>query len=342
MTSDENINITQLAKKLNLSVTTVSRVLNGKAEVFRIKPETAQRVRDAAIKMNYVPNNFARCLKLAKSETIGIIVPDISNPFFADLIKVTENHCRANGYAVFIADSDNDIEQENEMLLIFKKRKVDGIIIAPVGTDFKHISKFKKAGFPLVLVDRWDPSVNLPVVTSDNFEASFLATEYLISNGHTSIACIQGIPKSLINNDRVEGFKKAIQSYGLEDGFCPIVGDDFSIKNGYDQTIALFNKPQQPTAILALNNSILLGVLKAAFELGIHIPEQVSLISFDEQVYSAYLNTPITTIEQNIATIGKKSVELIMDQIKDPFKINNTILKIPTKINFRLSVKKLL
>jgi LacI family transcriptional regulator len=329
-----------LAQRLKLSVTTVSRVLNGKAKAYRIKPETEQKVRQAAIEMNYAPNLFARGLKLSKSETIGIIVPDIANPFFADLIKVTESHCRANGYAVVIGDSNDNIVQEEEMIRLFKNRKVEGVIIAPVGTGFSHIMNAHKRGLPLVLIDRWDKTAQLPTVTSDNYRAAYIATEYIIENGHTSIACIQGLQNSYPNNDRVLGFTEAIMAYGLDPGRCPLAGNGFTIDNGYYQALHLRSMKEPPTAILALNNSISLGVLKAAAELKLAIPGDLSLVSFDEQAYSAYLNTPMTTIEQDKKTIGKKAVEILIAQINDPDYKQAEVFQIPTKMNVRFSVKK--
>ncbi len=336
-----NISIKDLASILGFSITTVSRVLNGKSEQYRIKKETEIKIQETAKRLNYIPNQFARSLKLSKSETIGIIVPDISNPFFAELIKITESHCRENGYAVVIGDSNNDITQEEEMIRLFKNRKIDGLIIAPVGTSFSHIVNAYKQGLPLVLIDRWDKMTQIPTVTSDNYQAAYNATKYIIENGHKSIACIQGLQNSYPNNDRVLGFTQAIKDYDLDLCKCLVVGNEFSIVNGYHQSIHLLRLKMPPTAILALNNSIALGVLKAAAELNCSIPDNLSLVSFDEQAYSAYLNTPMTTIEQDKKAIGRKAVEILMTQICDQNYSLIEVLKIPTKMNTRFSVKKL-
>jgi LacI family transcriptional regulator len=191
-----------------------------------------------------------------------------------------------------------------------------------------------------VLIDRWDKMAQLPTVTSDNYHAAYTATEYIIENGHTSIACIQGLQNSYPNNDRVLGFTQAIMAHGLNPGKCPVAGDGFTIDNGYNQSLHLLSLKEPPTAILALNNSISLGVLKAAAELKLAIPGDLSLVSFDEQAYSAYLNTPMTTIEQNKKTIGNKAVEILISQINDPGFDKVEVFQIPTKMNVRFSVKK--
>ncbi len=339
MTQQKSINIKALAANLNLSVTTVSRVLNGKAKQFRIKEETEIKVREAAREMNYLPNQFARGLKLDRSETIGIIVPDISNPFFADMVKIIEKQLREKGFAILIGDSNENTEQEAEMIGLFESRKVDGLIVAPVGLQFDHLIRSYGKGLHMVIIDRWQTGLGIPSVSSDNFQAAFDAVSLLIENGHRSIACIQGLNDSQTNRERVAGFLEAIRKFDIPENNCPIIGDNFSIDNGYKSAIQLFNQSKYPTAILALNNRISLGVLQATAERNIVIPDQLSLISFDEQAYSAYLNTPMTTIEQDKYRIGQEAVAILLNQIDHvDAQARKELVKIPTKINLRKSV----
>ena len=339
MTQQKSVNIKELSAKLNLSVTTVSRVLNGKSKEYRIKDATANKVREAAREMNYSPNQFARGLKMDKSETIGVIVPDISNPFFADMVKIIEKQLRGKGYAILIGDSNENTEQEAEMISLFESRKVDGLIVAPVGLQFVHLEQIFKKRMPLVIIDRWQSGMGIPSISSDNFQAAFDAVSLLIENGHRSIACIQGLSNSQTNKERVSGFLEASRKFGIPLNDCPILGNNFTIENGYVCANVLFDLPKIPTAILALNNRISLGILQATAERNIVIPDQVSLISFDEQAYAAYLNTPMTTIEQDKNKIGQEAVTVLLDQIdkKTPQKFLE-LVKIPTKINLRKSV----
>jgi LacI family transcriptional regulator len=342
MAQQKSVNIKELSAKLNLSVTTVSRVLNGKAKQYRIKEETEKKVREAALEVNYSPNRFARGLKLDKSETIGVIVPDISNPFFADMVKIIEEQLRGKGYAILIGDSNEKTEQEAEMICLFESRKVDGLIVAPVGLQFDHLERIYLSGKPLVVIDRTQPDLTIPAITSDNYSGAYQAVLLLVEYGHRNIACVQGLKNSQSNNDRVAGFIDAMKYSAIDEEHYKIVGHNFSIDSGYIHGKDLLTAPGPPTAILALNNSISLGILKAVAELEINIPGDLSLISFDEQSYSAYLNTPMTTIEQDKKQIGKMAVERLIDQIEGTENQNfGEVIRIPTKINPRKSLARI-
>jgi LacI family transcriptional regulator len=335
-------NMRELAEMLGLSVTTVSRVLNGKAEKFRISPATKQRVLRFAKEYNYIPNRIARGLKMSKTETLGLIIPDIANPFFADLAKSIELEARLKGFSIILCDSREDITVENELIDLLLGHKVDGIIIAPVGTSFDHLIRIREYGVSLVIVDRYSPELELPYITSDNFQGAFDAVNYLISLGHREIACIQGIRNSQPNRERVKGYMEALKRHGIELDNSLIIGEDFSIENGYKQARILFSSDDPPTAIFALSNLISLGVIKAIKEIGLKIPDQVSLISFDEQPYSAYLGTPLTTIEQKKIEMGQIAVSVIIKDIEcKPEEMKPVKMKIKTNLIVRESVKNL-
>lgn len=341
MTKSAVSSLKDLALKLGISVTTVSRVLNGKAREFRISKETEKKVREAAKTMHYLPNQFARGLKLDKSDTIGVIVPDISNPFFAEIVKNIERESKNKGYAVFIGDSNDNTELEIALVDHFTSRKVDGLIIAPVGLSCEHLKDAFKSGMPLVVIDRSFINVDFPVVTSDNYQGAFDATIEMLKYGHKNIALIQGLGNSQPNTDRVMGFMDAMKKWDIPHRNLTIVGDSFSIENGYIQATKLLNSVNPPTAFFALSNLIALGVLKAVSDLGLIIPDNVSLVSFDEQAYSAFLNTPMTTIEQNKEEMGMKAVDFLIEQIDGTFLQKGLILKIDTKFHQRKSIKKL-
>jgi len=334
------ISIKELAEQLNLSVTTVSRVLNGKARQYRIKEETEKQVKTTAAELNYAPNQFARSLKLAKSETIGVIVPDISNPFFAEIFKNIERELKKHGYAVFVGDSNDNTEEEIKLIHHFVARKVDGLVMAPVGVSSEHLNKIFRSGLPLVLVDRTFKKETLPTVTSDNYQGSYLAATELLKNGHRKIALIQGLKQSQPNTDRINGFIDAMKEWNNPEQNYSIVGNSFTIDNGFEQTHRLLNSKKKPTAIFALSNLIALGVLKGVAHNGLNIPDDISLISFDEQAYSAFLNTPMTTIEQNKEEMGRRAVQMLLAQINGKPLIKPAIQLIETSMHVRASIKK--
>jgi LacI family transcriptional regulator len=335
-------NIRELAAILNLSVTTVSRVLNGKADVYRISPVTSKRVMDVAREMNYFPNKIARGLKLERTDTLGLIIPDVANPFFASIAKTIELEARKNGYSLILCDSLDDIDTETELLQLLAGRKVDGIIIAPVGLGKSHIVNIQQAGIPLVVVDRYFPGSNIPYITSDNYKGAFKAVEHIILNGHKRIACIQGIRGISANTERVKGYEDAHLKYNIPFDHGLIVGDDFGEENGYIQTRILLNRKNRPTAIFALSNLISLGIIRALSETGLSIPDDISLVSFDEQPYSAFLASPMTTIEQRREEIGRMSVSVLLEIINNNGAQHDVNIMLEPRLIIRNSVKKLI
>ncbi len=333
------VNIKYIAQKTGLSNSTVSRVLNGKAKSYRISESTQKKVLQAVEEFNYIPNRLARGLKLNKTETLGLIIPDISNPFFADIARSIESEARKHGYTIILCDSTDSVEMEKELLQLMQARQVDGIVIAPVGTSDVHLREVSQKGMPVMVIDRSFPESPLPFITSDNFKGAVEAVSYLINQGHTAIACIQGIADSHPNKQRVKGYQQALAEAGIpyRDEF--VAGSQFSKENGYRQAKNLFDLNHPPTAIFALSNLISLGVLEAAREKGKQIPEDVSLISFDEQPYSAYLGTPMSTIDQQKHEIGKLAIMHLLEMIKNEKPLSDIKIYIPTKLIKRDSVK---
>jgi len=194
----------------------------------------------------------------------------------------------------------------------------------------------------MVVIDRYFPNIDLPYITSDNYQGGMDAVNYLISMGHKRIACIQGIPQSQPNRERVDGYMEALKQNGIEIDESIIIGHEFSIENGYRQTHILFSIDNPPTAIFALSNLICLGIIKAVKEIGLKIPDDLSLISFDEQPYSEYLWVPITTIRQKKKEMGRLAVDVLFNYIDNKVpndKIFN--IKLKTDIIPRDSVRRI-
>ncbi len=334
-------NIKELAGKLGLSPTTVSRVLNGKSKKFRISQETSQKVLDAARKYHYSPNRIARGLKMEKTETIGLIIPDIANPYFGSIAKTIEVEARNSGYSIILCDSLDDEITEAELLQLLAGRKVDGIIIAPTGKSSRHVTEIQQQGIPVMVIDRYLPGTNLPFVITDNHLGAILATEHFIKMGHRNIACIQGINGISANNDRVRGFRDALQKHRIPVKESMILGTDFGEENGYIQTKKLLALPDRPTAIFALSNLISLGSIRALKEAGLTIPDDISIVSFDEQPWSAYLACPMTTVEQPREEIGRLAFDSLLNIIDKvlPTKAENLMLQ--PRLIYRESVKKI-
>ncbi len=331
--------IKDIAKKTGLSTTTVSRVLNGKSEKYRIAKKSQLIIESAASELNYVANYFAANLKSGKSNTIGLIVPSLSNPFFASIASNINSEIRKYGYTTIIADSDENVEIEKTELQQFVSRKIEGLIIIPCGKEMDHIKQVYDKGLPLVLLDRYFEGIEIPFVSTDNFEGAYMAANLLIDHGHNSILCIQGVVDSTPNRMRVKGFKQAMKNAGIED--FKVVGNAFSIENGYLETKMLLQNKINPTAIFTLSNTIAMGCIKALKEENIRIPQDISLITFDDHLYLDYLVTPITCVAQPVEVICKLALKNLTSIINNEGKktVKQVILK--PEIKYRESVSRI-
>lgn len=328
------ITIKELAKLLDLSPTTVSRVLSGNAKKYRISDATDKLVKETAKQYQYEPNQIARNLRLKETNTIGLVIPDISNPFFANLARMIEIELRKRGKLILLSDTHDNSDLESETLMFLFGRKVDGILVAPVGLSSEHFRRFTHV--PMVMIDRYFPSLSVPYVSTDNFAGAYIATQYLINKNHRQIACIQGLVNTIPNKERVRGFQKAIADYGISSEDIKICGTDFSIENGYNIAQKLLKQVSSLTAIFTLGNQIAIGAMRAIKENGLKIPEDISIISFDDQAYFDLTSPPLTTIRQPIDLIGKEAVRILFDLMNGK-KPESKLL--PAKLVERSSVK---
>jgi LacI family transcriptional regulator len=335
-----NVTLKNIADRLNVSVTTVSRVLNGKSDRYRISKETQELINSAAKELNYSPNQLARGLRLKRTNTIGYIIPDISNPFFSSIAKSVEKSARKSGYSILLCDSEENTKIEENLLQLMVDRKVDGLIISPVGLEVNHLLKISQKNIPIVLLDRYFPELTLPFVTSDNYKGALEAVNMLIDNGHSRIACIQGLINTSPNNDRVKGYIDAHKNHVLQVDKNLIVGDSFGEENGYLETKLLLKQANPPTAIFAISNLISLGAIRAISEEGLKIPDDISMISFDDQPYSRFLSTPMTTVSQQNSQIGQIAIKLLIDQIESNRQLEPMGIFLPTRLITRDSVKR--
>lgn len=337
--STPKVNIKSIAEKTGLSISTVSRVLNGKSEQFRISKKAQEKIKDAAKELNYVPNHFAANLRSGKSNTIAIIVPSINNPFFADIVSTLNSEIRKFGYISIICDTDENIEIEAMELKQVMARNIEGLIIAPCGNKWEHLKQLFDQGLPIICIDRYFEDLSIPFVSTDNYDGAYTATKHFIDNGHSRIACIQGIQQATPNRLRVKGFKDAMENNGIKN--YTIVGDDFSVQNGYLETILLLQQKERPTAIFTLSNTIAMGCIKALKEFNIRIPDDISLICYDDHPYLDYLETPLTCIAQPISDICKISAKFLFSMLNnDELKVNQVLLKPEMKI--KKSVKRII
>ena len=341
MTENQRITIANIAKRVGYSTTTVSRVLNGLAGRYRISKSTEQTILRLATELGYTPDQLARSLRLKRTHTIGLVIPDISNPFFSTVARSIENEARKAGYAIILNDTQEDTQLEIESLQLLLSRKVDGLIICPEGKDSDHLRPILNSGLPMVIVDRYFPELNCRYIISDNYKGSLEAITHFIQRNHRLIGCIQGRLGTSVNNDRIRGFKDALIQNDIPIDESLVVGDSFGIRNGYVGAKLLLNRYSRPTAILATSNLISLGAMRAISEEGLRIPDDISIISFDDQPYSEFLATPMTAVSQQTTEMGQIALKLLLGQLNQKKSEQNQGVVIPTKLIIRQSVKTL-
>ena len=308
--------LASMAARLGCSQTTISRVLNGKGEKYRISDDMVKRVLAEARRCNYSPSLVAQSLRKNKTETIGLLIPSVANPFFADMASVIISEAHARHFTTIVVDMMEDGSNQDEAVATVLSRQVDGIIVIPCAANSTLLEEINREVVPIVLVDRYYEDAPLSYVTTNNYDGGLMATELLIANRHRRIACIQGDPETMPNRMRVKGYRHAMENAGLKD--CEIIsGNEFSIQNGFLETKLLLGSQPRPTAIFALSNTILLGAIKAIREAGLGIPEDISVISFDNNKYLDYMVPPINRVSQPVEDMAKLASRILFEKIND-------------------------
>lgn len=330
-----------IAQRAGVSVTTVSRVLNGMAEQYRIKPETAESIFHAAADLNFSPYKSILKPELPPLKTIGLIIPDISHFFLSRLARIISLELQKAGYAVLMCDSGEDTELEKSCVELLSSRLVSGLIVLPVGIEFGHLQKVYAQGTPIVCVDRIHPDLQCPTVSIDNYGGARLAMDYLIERGHRRIACIQRLPEAWINSERLRAFREALTEHGLPIEASLLIGDSFAKANGYLEGKLLLSRRDRPTAVFALSHVLTFGVLQALREESLTIPKDISLISFDDLPFSEYLEKKVTTVSQPLDEMALLAVSLLISQLRSDQRPNAAHIVLRPSLIRRESVKRL-
>jgi LacI family transcriptional regulator len=317
-------NIKDVAEKAGVSITTVSHVIN---KTRYVSDDLCSRVYDAMETLNYRPNTLARSLRSGRSRTIGLVIPDISNLFFAEISRKIEDKGFEYGYSVILCNTDDDREKEKRYIDVLLEKQVDGIIFISAGTEKQNIFKQLEMDIPIVVADRDIPSLTSDVVLIDNHEGGYDATHYLITLNHKRIACITGPSLTTPSALRVEGYKHALKDAGIPIDESLIRQGDFRYESGEICMRDLLNNPEPPTAVFVCNDMMALGAIRAIQEYGKKIPEQISLVGFDNIPLSKTAYPALTTMAQPIGDMAEMAVDLLVDriQIKQKLKRNHEI-----------------
>jgi LacI family transcriptional regulator len=307
--------IKDVAARAGVSFTTVSHVLN---DTRAVRAETRERVMAAARELDYVPSAVARSLRHQVTHTVGLLVPDSTNPFFAELARGIENACYRAGYSVLLCNSDDAAERQLTYLRVLRQKQVDGLIVASARDDAPWVAALAELPFPRVVVDREIAGLRCDLIQVDNLRGGALAARHLLELGHRAVGCVAG--RSGINAGiaRLRGFERALAQAGVR-----IPGEwrapgDFRAEGGYRAALAILRAPARPTAIFACNDLMAVGVLRAAAELGIAVPGELSVVGFDDVELSSYVHPALTTVAQSIRELGEVTVAALLARIARP------------------------
>ncbi len=311
----KKINIKDIAKEVGTSIATVSRALNNKEGV---SDDMRKRVLLKAKELGYIANGLARGMKTSKTFTVGVLISDIKNPYFSEVISSMERVLYAKKYNLIICNVGENSTKEREYLELLVSKSVDGLLVAPVKEE-KNLSIYRKLvrhGIKLVFFDRLVDSIQTDAVIVDNEAATYEAVRYLAKFGHKKIGAIYGIEKSYTGAERLKGFLEAIKDFELDARKEWIRSGEFKEDVSYERALEILSMKERPSAIIAMNNFTTLGVMRAVKELGIKVPDELSVMGFDDAEWMKVCSPSVTTIIQPTDVIGMTAATLLLDAIE--------------------------
>lgn len=323
-----------VARLANVSIATVSAVINGKTTV---SAKRQAQVKSAMEALDYHPDLVARSLKVGRTNVIGMVVPDVTNQFYTEAMRGVEDVSRENGYLLMLCNSNEDPDHEQHLLGMLFSQRVDGVLLASSDSTAAN-DRLIRRRFPIVFIDRVPSGCTERAVTTDNTRAAYEATKHLISLGHKRIAIIAGTLPLSTGSDRVEGFRKAMQEAHLPVREEYFQRGDFSLESGHLCGLKLMQLAAPPTAIFSCNNKMTLGLMNSLAQLGIGCPDQVSVVSFDDFEWAANFTPRLTTVAQPTYEIGKNAMQMLLRIIraeKEHLVNKEDILVLPAELRIR-------
>lgn len=327
--------IKDVAKKAGLSICTVSRALANKNN---IRPETRERVLQAAKDIQYQPNKIAQSLRFGNTNTFGLILPDITNMYYSDFAKHIENYAEKKGYVVMLCNSDMSIKKERQSIEVLSQRNVDGIIALAISKEIDHIQGLVQKGIPYVLVNR-DFVDDPHAIPSDNYYGGYTIIKHLIEYGHKNICAIFPSFNIPAYETRCHAAKATLKEHGLSDRFFL-----YDVNSNYEacaKVEALLEETDRPTAFFTANDMLAVGVYSAAYKYKLRIPEDISVVGYDNVAYSSMMIPPLTSFDQSVNEMVKKTIDYLLLQIKGNVPSEKKPEKVCGKLVSRESVSKL-
>jgi DNA-binding LacI/PurR family transcriptional regulator len=304
--------IKDVAKRAGVSPATVSYVLN---QTRFVSPATEARVRQAIRELNYQPNHIARSLRARRTMTVGMIMSDITNPFFADIVRGAEDVLSEKHYSLILCNTDEAPERELATLQLLRQKKVDGLIVVATGHNVAPLYEVNALGLPVVLVDRQLPGDQLDTVVVDNQAGAYQATRHLLELGHRRIGLIIGLQGISTTMQRRRGYELALQDYGLAPDPTLIQEGHSTIEGGAAAAETLLDLNPPPTALFATNNLMTIGVFLTIKQRRLRCPQDIAVVGFDDMVWLSVFTPGVTTVVQPSYEIGQRAAHLLLDRM---------------------------
>jgi LacI family transcriptional regulator, galactose operon repressor len=324
------VTLRDIAKKAGVSTATVSNVLN---ESLYVSPELRSRVLAAVAELNYRPNALARSLRMQRSQTIGMIVPDITNPFFPAVVRGAEDVLTRAGHTLIIGNSDNDVAKEDDYYRTFFERRIDGLLtVATSDVAPPTLALLQERSIPIVYVDRCHLNTASDVVMADNSGGAHMAVRHLIATGRRDIAIITG-PLQLSNaRERLDGYHLALKEAGIAENRHWIREGDFDVASGYDQTRKLLAMRRRPAGIFASNAQMACGVLQALEQAGLTCPAQMALACFDQLDFFRFLRPRLTCVAAPSYELGSHGSKVLLQRLNGALTGEPVRCRLPAKL----------
>jgi len=321
--------IYDIARLAGVSTATVSKVFN---QTGNISEKTRRRILEISRELNYQPNVLASALNGKKTFSLGLLIPDMVNPFFAELARNVEDRAQELGFNLIICNTDNDMKKEVKYIQLLRQKSVDGIIVATGVRNDEFLKELIDQNVPVALVAREMSVLATSTVLVDDFAGGYNATRHLIDLGHKRIAVIAESMSVSSSKERVRGYRHALEEAGLDYAEELVAASDFSIESGRETAQAILRQAERPTAIFACNDLLAIGAMQAAKELGIRVPEELSVVGFDNTILASITDPPMTTVAQPIRAMGHQVVDLIVSEINETSTVKQRVVLLPELI----------
>jgi DNA-binding LacI/PurR family transcriptional regulator len=307
----------EVAERAKVSIATVSRVLNKSDKVV---PETRAVVEQALRDLGYRPNRVARRLRMkdGRAHLVGLIIPDIQNPFYAEIARGVEDAAYANEYALLLCNSDENLEKESFYLDVMRAESVDGIVLPPFDDSDSAVAEMARSGMPVVCVDRSLANTQTDLVEVDNYQGALEAVNHLLDKGHKQIALIEGRSQVSTSRERRRGYLDAMAARDLAPRKDLMRAGDFKQESGRILTNELLDLRKPPTALFVCNNLMTVGALAALHQRGCRVPADVAVVGFDDLPWAEALDPPPTVVRQPAYDVGRQAMELLLKRIVQP------------------------